>query len=86
MNNPITYTMQIISAQEQLTEAFSLRYQIYKTAYPLLVAHHTDPYEWDAFDKRSIHVGLYCTSNNEKKLAGYCRLICRKNLKNHCSI
>lgn len=75
MNTSLTYTVQIINEQEQLTEALSLRYRTYKKVYPKSTETCTRPYETDGFDSRSIHLGLYCENGSERKLAGYCRLV-----------
>jgi hypothetical protein len=75
MNNLYKYSVEFITDKGALTEALCLRYNIYKTTFPLLTAHHMQPYEWDEFDVRSIHLGLYYNDNNNKKLAGYCRLV-----------
>lgn len=75
MNSSLTYSTQIITEADQLTEALSLRYKTYSKVYPKLTENSSRPYESDSFDSRSIHLGLYCENGIEKKLAGYCRLI-----------
>jgi hypothetical protein len=75
MSASLKYSVQIITDAEQLTEALNLRYRIYKKVYPKYNSNCDGPFESDSFDSRSIHLGLYCESGNEKKLAGYCRLI-----------
>ena len=76
MKSHSSYSAQIITDVNQLTEALNLRYRIYKKAYPLLLGSNPEQeYETDVFDKRSVHLGLYCENNEEKKLAGYCRFI-----------
>lgn len=79
MDTSIKYSVQIIKGQDQLTEALNLRYKVYRKVYPRLFKDNdTQTYESDAFDGRSIHLGLYCENDFEKKLAGYCRLILPK--------
>ena len=75
MNTQFKYSIRLISTAAHLKEAFSLRYRVYQKYYPLLVAHHKKPCEWDVFDTRSIHLGLYCENKQVKKMVGYCRLI-----------
>lgn len=75
MNPTLNYTVQIITEPEQLTEALSLRYKTYSKVYPKVTQKSARPFESDAFDSRSIHMGLYCERNGKKELAGYCRLI-----------
>jgi N-acyl-L-homoserine lactone synthetase len=75
MKSSLKYSLQIITDAEQLTEALSLRYRVYKKTYPKLIENCSRPYESDAFDERSIHLGLYCEENGQKKLAGCSRLI-----------
>lgn len=93
MNTSLKYSVQIIKEQDQLTEALSLRYKVYKKVYPRFFKEDvTQNYESDEFDERSIHLGLYFESDSVKKLAGYCRLIlpqyfissfCNVVVKNH---
>ncbi len=78
MNTTLTYSVQIITQDDQLTEALNLRYRIYKKVYPKITENNIRPFESDAFDWRSIHLGLFCNVNGDKKLAGYCRLILPK--------
>jgi len=85
MNTSLTYSVQIITDSEQLTEALSLRYRTYKKVYPKLLENSNRFYETDAFDSRSIHLGLYCEDGEGKKLAGYCRLILPEFLENKFS-
>jgi hypothetical protein len=82
MNTTLKYSVQVITYVEQLTEAFNLRYRIYKKVYPRLFRNDSPNFESDAFDARSIHLGLYCENRNEKKLAGYCRLILPEYFEN----
>lgn len=75
MKTNLRYTVEIITNADDLTEVFSLRYKVYRKEFPALTKHHKEPFEWDEFDIRSIHLGLYCENAEGKKLAGYCRLI-----------
>lgn len=77
MNPSFKYSVQIITGTDQLTEALNLRYRVYKKVYPLLFDKENveQKHESDEFDRRSVHLGLYCENDSEKKLAGYCRLI-----------
>ncbi len=75
MNNNLKYTIEIITNADKLIEAFSLRYNVYKKAFPSITANSKELYESDAFDCRSIHLGLYCENDTERKLAGYSRLV-----------
>ncbi|CAN5664635.1 hypothetical protein BH11BAC1_BH11BAC1_00110 [soil metagenome] len=75
MNTSLKYSVQIITDANQLNEALNLRYRVYRKTYPASIQDHNEPFESDRFDERSIHLGLYCENDNEKKLAGYCRLI-----------
>lgn len=86
MNTSLKYSVQLITDAALLTEALNLRYRIYKKVYPKSVEKLEQPYESDAFDSRSIHLGLYCENGIEKRLAGYCRLVlplfCRDKFEN----
>lgn len=75
MNSILKYSVRLITEAEQLTEALNLRYKTYKNSYPKLVENTTRPFETDEFDRRSLHLGLYCENGEENVLAGYCRLI-----------
>lgn len=85
MNSTLKYSVQLITNAEQLTKALNLRYRIYKKVYPKSTENLNQPYESDGFDIRSIHLGLYCENGNEKKLAGYCRLILPEFFQNDFS-
>lgn len=75
MNSTLKYSVRLITEAEKLTEALNLRYKTYKNSYPKLVENTTRPFETDEFDRRSLHLGLYCENGEENILAGYCRLI-----------
>ncbi len=85
MNPILKYSVRLITEEEQLTEALSLRYKTYKKAYPKFVENTTHPFESDAFDTRSLHLGLYCDDGLENSLAGYCRLILPESFENDYS-
>jgi hypothetical protein len=75
MKSSSKYFVQLIAEKEQLTEALSLRYRVYSILYPKIVEKLSQPFEFDAYDPGSIHLGLYCEDGTNSKLAGYCRLI-----------
>jgi hypothetical protein len=75
MDASLTYYVQIITNPSGLTGALNLRYRIYSKVYPKLIVNMNRPFESDAFDLRSIHLGLYCDNGKEKAIAGYVRLI-----------
>jgi len=69
------YSVEIIQDNYLLAQAFNLRYKINKQINPAMVAHCTQPFECDVYDKRSIHIGLFLKIKNEKLLVGYSRFV-----------
>ena len=67
MNQVNNYSIRIIKNENELTQAFALRYHVYKKTYPLCTAGLQQPFEIDEFDQLSIHIGLY---KNEGKGTG----------------
>jgi hypothetical protein len=82
MKSSLKYSVQLISDTDQLTEALCLRYAVYSNVYPKVIENLDHPFESDAFDMRSIHLGLYCEDAGNRKLAGYCRLILPEYFEN----
>lgn len=71
----MSYAVRLISTEEKLTEAFRLRYKIYRTTFPKSVMNMNRQMEFDGYDSRSMHIGLYCDDGSQEELVGYCRLI-----------
>lgn len=75
MNQVNNYSIRIIKNENELTQAFALRYHVYKKTYPLCTAGLQQPFEIDEFDQLSIHIGLYKNEGKGDNLIGCSRFI-----------
>lgn len=75
MHSTQKFSVQLITESELLKDALRFRNKTKKPTNQNIQENADHHFESDAFDRRSLHIGLFYNNGVKKELAGYCRMI-----------